>query len=116
MKAIAVKPRRANSAHLVDIPMPTVEQIPDGQGVVVRLLKVGVDATDKEINEGKYGDPPPGDDYLVLGHESFGVVENVGPAVKGLKPGDYVTATVRRPGGSIYDHIGTSDMTRDPLY
>ena len=25
--------------------------------------------------------PPPGDEYLILGHESFGVVESVGPKV-----------------------------------
>jgi len=28
-----------------------------------------------------------------------------------VKPGDYVVATVRRPGSSIYDLIGTNDMT-----
>ena len=33
-----------------------------------------------------------------------------------MKPGDYVTATVRRPGGSIYDQIGTSDMTSEEVY
>ena len=33
-----------------------------------------------------------------------------------VKPGDYVTATVRRPGGSIYDQIGTSDMTSEEVY
>src|SRR5216117_2155371 len=30
--------------------------------------------------------------------------------------GDYVVATVRRPGMSIYDRIGTSDMTNDDVY
>src|SRR5437899_8093014 len=30
--------------------------------------------------------------------------------------GDYVVATVRRPGMSIYDRIGTSDMTTDDVY
>ena len=30
--------------------------------------------------------------------------------------GDYVVATVRRPGSSIYDLIGTYDMTTDDLY
>ena len=54
--------------------------------------------------------------YLVLGHESFGVVEEVGPNVRRVKPGDYVTATVRRPGGSIYDLIGTNDMTSEETY
>ncbi len=52
----------------------------------------------------------------MLGHESFGVVEAVGPNVSHVKPGDYVTATVRRPGGSIYDQIGTSDMTSEETY
>ncbi|MFO0946791.1 MAG: glucose 1-dehydrogenase [Planctomycetota bacterium] len=88
----------------------------DGRGVLVNHFRVGVEATDKEINEAKYGNPPPGHDYLVLGHESFGVVEEVGPYVRNLKPGDYVTATVRRPGTSIYDHIGTCDMTSDEVY
>jgi threonine dehydrogenase-like Zn-dependent dehydrogenase len=82
----------------------------------VRVLKVGVDATDREINDALYGNAPEGDDYLVIGHESFGVVEAVGPEVRNLKPGDYVTATVRRPGGSIYDQIGTYDMTSEETY
>jgi threonine dehydrogenase-like Zn-dependent dehydrogenase len=33
-----------------------------------------------------------------------------------VKPGDYVVATVRRPGKSIYDLIGTNDMTTDDTY
>ena len=90
--------------------------MPGGRGVLVRVLKIGVDATDREINEAKYGAAPPGYDFLVLGHESFGVVEAVGPNVTHVKPGDYVTATVRRPGGSIYDQIGTSDMTSEEVY
>src|SRR5205823_13465384 len=49
-------------------------------------------------------------------HECFGRVEAVGPKVTGLKPGDYVVATVRRPGKSIYDLIGTNDMTTDDTY
>jgi threonine dehydrogenase-like Zn-dependent dehydrogenase len=53
---------------------------------------------------------------LVLGHESFGVVEQVGDNVGDLRVGDYVTATVRRPGSSIYDQIGTSDMTSEETY
>src|SRR6185295_16855115 len=97
MKAIAVHPGKANSVHLRDIPRPKLTDIPDNKGVFVRVLKVGVDATDREINDALYGNAPPGDDYLVLGHESFGIVEQVGSAVRGLKPGDYVTATVRRP-------------------
>jgi len=116
MKAIAVRPGKKNSVHLAELPKPRVEDVPGGRGVLVRVLKVGVDATDKEINDAQYGNAPPGFDFLVLGHESFGIVEAVGPNVKNVKPGDYVTATVRRPGGSIYDKIGTSDMTSEETY
>ncbi|MEX2112902.1 MAG: glucose 1-dehydrogenase [Pirellulales bacterium] len=116
MKAVAVTPGKPDSVHLADMPKPRVDQMPDGRGVLVRVLKIGVDATDREINEAKYGAAPPGYDFLVLGHESFGVVEEIGPAVTHVKPGDYVTATVRRPGGSIYDQIGTSDMTSEEVY
>ncbi len=116
MKAIAVFPKQPGSVHLADLPRPHVEDIPGGRGVLVRVLRVGVDGTDKEINAGEYGAPPPGFDFLVVGHESFGRVEAVGPNVTGLRPGDYVVATVRRPGMSLYDTIGTYDMTTDDTY
>ena len=116
MKAIAVTPGQTDSVHQRDIPEPSIEKVPDGKGIRVKVLKVGVDATDREINEALYGNSPPGDDYLVLGHECFGVVLEVGSKVRKVKPGDYVTATVRRPGGSIYDQIGTYDMTSEETY
>lgn len=116
MKAIAVKPGIANSAHLVEIPKPSVDEVPNGRGVLVKVLRVGVDGTDKEINNAEYGAAPPGDDFLVIGHEGFGIVEEVGREVHELKKGDYVVATVRRPGSSIYDIIGTNDMTTDDTY
>lgn len=116
MKAIAVHPGKPDSVHLAELPKPSVSDISGGRGVLVKVLKVGVDATDKEINEAKYGNAPPGYDFLVLGHESYGQVVEVGPQVTHVRPGDFVTATVRRPGGSIYDKIGTSDMTSEETY
>ena len=116
MKAIAVRPGKPSSVHLRDIPAPKLDSVPGGKGIQIKVLKVGVDATDREINDALYGNSPPGDDYLVLGHECFGIVEAVGPNVRTIKPGDYVTATVRRPGGSIYDQIGTYDMTSEETY
>src|SRR5689334_25166551 len=116
MKAIAVKPGVPNTVHLTELPTPTVDDIPNGRGVLVRVLRVGVDGTDKEINAAEYGQAPPGYEFLVIGHEGFGQVVDVGPNVTEVAPGDYVVATVRRPGSSIYDLIGTNDMTTDDTY
>ena len=116
MKAIAVYPGQKGSVHLTDLPMPSVDDVPHGRGVLVRLLRCGVDGTDKEITAAEYGAAPEGFDFLVMGHENFGRVEAVGPNVTELAPGDYVVATVRRRGSSIYDQIGTYDMTTDDVY
>jgi len=116
MKAIAVIPGKPGSIHLRDVPRPDVADVPGGRGVLVRVTRVGVDGTDKEINAAEYGAAPNGDDYLILGHESLGRIEAVGPNVHGFKPGDYVVASVRRPGSTLYDRIGLQDMTTDDVY
>src|SRR4051794_20239551 len=117
MKAIAVHPGVPDSMHLREIPEPSVGDIADGRGVKVKVLRVGVDGTDKEINAAEYGAAPPGDDFLVTGHESFGRVVEVGPDVPTtISPGTYVVASVRRPGTSIYGKIGLQDFTTDDVY
>ena len=116
MKAIAVFPGKSGTVHLADLKKPSVGDVPNGRGVLVRILKVGVDGTDKEINAAEYGAAPIGYEFLVIGHEGFGQVEEVGSNVTEFKPGDYVVATVRRPGSSLYDKIGTYDMTTDDAY
>src|SRR5690348_2319551 len=117
MKAIAVYSGKPHSMHLEDVPMPKVSDIPNGNGVLVKVLLVGVDGTDKEINAAEYGMAPEGCEYLITGHESFGQVVEVGPNVQDtIRPGTYVVATVRRPGHSIFDAIGLQDMTTDDVY
>lgn len=116
MKALAVHPGHPNSVHLAEIAEPSLKSIPGDRGVLVETLQVGLDATDAEINEALYGRAPEGDDYLVLGHEVFGKVLEVGSAVKHLQPGDYCTCTVRRPGPTIYDKIGRNDITSYETY
>lgn len=124
MKAIAVRPPTPDSVHLRDIPVPTLNDqphphvclIPEGRSVLVRVLQIGVDATDREINEGKYGNAPKGFDYLILGHESFGQVVAVGPRVTEFQAGDLVSCTVRRPGKSLFDDIGRNDITSQDEY
>jgi threonine dehydrogenase-like Zn-dependent dehydrogenase len=93
MKAIAVIPGQQNSIHMQEAPDPK----PAAGEALVRVLRVGLCGTDAEINSGLYGEAPAGSDYLILGHENFGLVEAVGGAAKGIKPGDYVVASVRRP-------------------
>ncbi len=124
MKAIAVLPGKPNSVHLREVPVPKLAdqpqphvcRVPEGRGVLVKTLQVGVDATDREINEALYGNAPPGGEHLVIGHESFGQVLEVGEKVTEVVPGDYVSCTVRRPGGSIFDRIGRNDITSEEVY
>lgn len=116
MKAISVFPGEADSAHVANLPRPRLEEIPDQRGVLVKVLRVGLDGTDKEISAGEYGLAPPGSDYLIMGHESFGVVEEVGERVTEFAPGDFVVAMVRHPGQGFYDSIGLQDMSTEETY
>lgn len=93
MKAIAVTPLKPASARIVDVPEPK----PTKKQLLVRMVEVGYCGTDVEINAGLYGRSPEGDDFLVLGHESLGVVEKAGKRTEGFRKGDLVVATVRRP-------------------
>jgi hypothetical protein len=47
MKAVAVFPGTPGSIHLADLPKPSIDDIPDERGVLVEVLRVGVDGTDK---------------------------------------------------------------------
>jgi len=124
MKAIAVLPGKPNSVHLRDIPIPRLTDQPHPhvcrvaaeRAVLVKVLQIGVDATDREINEALYGKAPPGGEHLVIGHESFGKVVEVGDKVSEVRPGDFVSCTVRRPGSSLFDLIGRNDITSEETY
>jgi threonine dehydrogenase-like Zn-dependent dehydrogenase len=71
---------------------------------------VGIDGTDREIDDGLYGEAPPGEPYLVLGHESLGAIDAVGEGVTGLRRGEPVVAMVRRPGDCLACRSGEPDM------
>jgi threonine dehydrogenase-like Zn-dependent dehydrogenase len=93
VRAIIAEPPKRNSVKLVEIPKPPLEK---GQ-VLLKTLCVGIDGTDREINEGVYGSPPSGSRYLVLGHEAVARVQEIGDRVEGFSEGDLVVPTVRRP-------------------
>ena len=115
MKAVAVRPGVPDSMFLAQLPKPSVTEIPEGGACSVKVLRVGVDGTDKEINAAEDGAVPAGTIFRD-GTLGLGRVEAVGPNVTELTPGDYVVATVRCPGSRINDRIGTSDMTTDDVY
>jgi threonine dehydrogenase-like Zn-dependent dehydrogenase len=64
-------------------------------GMLVEAVAVGVCGTDAEIVAGEYGWAPPGEERLILGHESLGRV--IDPGRSGLSAGDLVVGIVRRP-------------------
>jgi threonine dehydrogenase-like Zn-dependent dehydrogenase len=113
MKAIVVKPGVKDSIHMRDMPDPRLK--PDH--VAVKMLRVGLCGTDAEINHGVYGEAPPGEEFLILGHENLGVVEEVGRKVSGWKAGDLVVSTVRRPCGKCPQcRAGENDMCSSGQY
>jgi threonine dehydrogenase-like Zn-dependent dehydrogenase len=90
MQALVTRPGKAHSTHVAQVGEP------NGDGVRVRVLEIGVCGTDREISEGEFGVAAEADGELVLGHEMVGVVDRDGG---GFSKGDLVSATVRRSCG-----------------
>lgn len=92
VRAVTVTPGVPDSLRLVnDWPEPA----PEEGAILVEALAVGVCGTDHEIVAGEYGEAPPGQERLVLGHESLGrVLED---PTGTLQPGDLVAGVVRHP-------------------
>jgi len=111
MKAIGVRDG-AEQAELMEIPKPQ----PDSGEALVRTLRVGVDGTDHEVIAGSHGGSPEGEDFLILGHEAVGVVED--PNDTDLEAGDVVVPTVRRPpnGPNRYFENDEPDMAPEGQY
>ncbi|MFH0911789.1 MAG: glucose 1-dehydrogenase [Planctomycetota bacterium] len=92
MKAIALR-KGAQDVELVDLPKP----VPGAGEVLVKIIRCGLCGTDREIIRRGIPDVPPGEAFLVLGHEGLGRVVELGTKTKtSLRPGDLVTIMVRR--------------------
>jgi threonine dehydrogenase-like Zn-dependent dehydrogenase len=92
MKAIAIEPGKIG-AQLISMPEP---QILSPTEVKVKVLEVGVCGTDREEVTGGRADAPDGKRQLVIGHEMFGEVVEVGSQVSAVAVGDYAVFSVRR--------------------
>jgi glucose 1-dehydrogenase len=84
MRAMTVIPGQPDSAELTELPDP---EPGDGE-LLVEPLYLGVCGTDREIVHGDHGEPPPGHERMVLGHELLGRRRDTGELVVGI---------VRRP-------------------
>jgi threonine dehydrogenase-like Zn-dependent dehydrogenase len=113
MKAIAIVPG-TRTVHLIDRPEPSVAGPDD---VKLSVVRVGICGTDREEAAGGRAKAPPSHEDLVLGHEMFGQVVDVGRAVTLVKPGDYAVFTVRRGCGTCRPcAMNRSDMCQTGLY
>ncbi|HKE63169.1 MAG TPA: glucose 1-dehydrogenase [Micromonosporaceae bacterium] len=93
MRALAAYPDRAE-IRIIDVAEPAK---PTGHQVRIAVHEVGICGTDRDIAAFEYGEPPPGSDHLILGHEVVGRVIDTGTQVTTLQAGDLVVLTVRRP-------------------
>jgi threonine dehydrogenase-like Zn-dependent dehydrogenase len=104
MDAIGI---RDSGPELLEVPQPE----PSEREALVRTLRVGVDGTDQEVISGSHGGYPADDDYLMLGHEAVGVVEDANGTT--FEKRDIVVPTVRRPpssGENEFFYRGEADM------
>ena len=91
MLAMTVIPGQQGSVAITDMPEPAAGDGP----VLVETQAIGICGTDLEIINGDYGWAPPGQERLIIGHESLGRVAEAPPG-SGLSPGDLVVGIVRR--------------------
>ena len=113
MRGLVVTPGVPSSAGAIEVPPPSSD---DGS-ILVRTIAIGVCGTDGEIINDGYGEPPDGEDWLILGHESLGEVIEAPPS-SGFYPGQLLVGMVRRPDPEpcLYCSRGELDMCRNGLY
>jgi threonine dehydrogenase-like Zn-dependent dehydrogenase len=113
MQAITVRPPTPNSVTLQDVPEPDHAE----GDILLQTLAIGICGTDVEIIRGDYGEPPPGDKFLILGHESLARVLEA-PPDSGFAAGDLAVAMVRHPDPVPCPNcaVGEWDMCRNGRY
>lgn len=94
----AVKLYGARDVRVEDVPMPTIRE--DGDAII-KLAAACVCGSDLW----PYRGVDPITEPITTGHEYCGVVQEVGPGVKNIKPGDFVV-------GSFFASDGTCEICR----
>jgi NDMA-dependent alcohol dehydrogenase len=108
----AAVPRDSRAAVMYDFNTPlrveavTLKEPKDDQ-IVVRIVATGICHTDLSVLRAALPYPPP----VVLGHEGAGIVEEVGPSVHHLKPGDHVVlSSIPHCGHCAYCRLGHAHL------
>lgn len=104
MDAVVIE--ETGSPRLVDRPRPD----PAPGEVLVRIERVGVDGTDREVVAGAHGRV---ESSMVLGHEAVGTVAD--PNGTAFEPGETVVPTVRRPPGDHNEYFRRGEPDMAPM-
>jgi threonine dehydrogenase-like Zn-dependent dehydrogenase len=113
VKAVTIQPLVPGSLSL-----DTVDEPETGDGAVLaETVAIGICGTDREMLTGSYGEPPPGRERLVLGHECLAKVVDA-PVASGLQAGQLVVPMVRWPDPVPCEAcaVGEWDMCRNGRY
>ena len=94
MKAVSFHGRR--DVRVDNVPDPTIEEPTDA---IVRMTTTNLCGSDLHLYEVLGPFIRPG---MILGHEPMGIVEEVGPSVTNLKPGDRVVIPFQVSCGSCF--------------
>lgn len=92
MKAITVVPGEPDGVRVEEVDDPSTDE----GSILVAGKLLGICGTDTDIVEKGYGWVPPGQERLIVGHESLGTVLEA-PTDSGFAKGDLVVGIVRRP-------------------
>jgi threonine dehydrogenase-like Zn-dependent dehydrogenase len=113
MKAISIIPG-TKELQLVDRPEPSLAASDE---VKIQIQRVGICGTDREEASGGRAKAPEGHKDLVIGHEMFGKVVEVGDHVSRVGVGDFAVFTVRRGCGECLPcEMNRPDMCRTGKY
>lgn len=92
--------------HQVDVTEKTLRPLQHGEALL-KMECCGVCHTDLHVKNGDFGDKTG----VILGHEGVGVVQQVGPGVTSLKPGDRASVAWFFEGCGHCDYCNSGNET-----